>query len=67
MCEFNKIKRLLQNYCDSLTSFIISSFLGENNRFIKNKIIFIFNKIVDIVENLMYNIDKEKELKEVLI
>ena len=33
------------------------------NRFCKNKNLIILNKSVDIVENVVYNIDKEKEIK----
>ena len=33
------------------------------NRFYKNKNLIILNKSVDIIEIVVYNIDKEKEIK----
>ena len=43
--------------------FIISYWIIKFNRFYKNKILNIFNKSVDNVKNVVYNIDKEKEIK----
>lgn len=42
---------------------IITLINSNINSFSKNKVFKIFNKIVDNVECIVYNIDKEKEIK----
>lgn len=43
--------------------FIIAYWLIKFNRFYKNKNLNNFNKSVDNVKNVVYNVDKEKEIK----